>query len=845
MASSSSGANLRVRISAELTDIKQGLALLRGELAKVKRDGDRVAPDTTKWSQALGTIRKQLAAIGGAYAALRAVRWYADQADQAANLASRLRLATKSQQEFETAYRSTYQIAQQSSADWESIVGLYAGLAQTTGMSQKGVLALTRVISQSFQVSGASAQDTANGLRQLQQALAGGVLRAEEFNTIIETSPRIVQALADHFGISFGQVRRYVNDGKVSSREFAEAMLKATGDIQSDFDKLPTTVGRATQQVRNALLAMVGDTDKATGASNSMSDAILELARTFESPDVMSGFRTFVSGVATAVGALAQLLAATARVTKAIGEGVAARVGGTSIDDTAGVEARIKRIQTTIASVRALQEKGVRGVPQFLNASELVPKDFLSRPGDVVARLQKELDKENEKLRVGTQLRQDAARAQKALGDTAASASEDVSKLLEGMTTGGGSDKSKTQKKVERLAESTALLQDEVIRAQKALDAQFEDKTIGIADYYAKRVELQQRLIDLQIAQAKSELGIATTLEQRRRLEEQIAILQRDRADVATQAAREQLKAEKELNEEKGRTLQQRYGDITGGLSATEQSISAQMAAGTLGFAEGEGRLQAARESSLAQLRELRKEQEAYLATLSGKSPEMAAAQQGLLQIDGAIADVLASNQKFRQGIADSGVRALTGFFDDLIDGAKSFQEAFRDMVREFVVGVAKMIAQELALQAVRAVLSAFGGGGAAAGAASAAAPRAAMPLMHSGGIAGQFRMWRNGIDPGAFATAPRYHGGGIAGLQSDEVAAVLRRGEVIRTQEQERALAARMDAAQAGGRGRMVTTPIVAIGDRAIADAMASSAGEEIVLTHVRNNWGGLSRGG
>ena len=94
-----SGANLRVQISADLTDIKQGLGLLRGELAKVKRDGENSAPSTGKWKKALGDIRTQLAGIVSIYSTLRAVRWYTDQADQAANLAGRLRLATKSQEE--------------------------------------------------------------------------------------------------------------------------------------------------------------------------------------------------------------------------------------------------------------------------------------------------------------------------------------------------------------------------------------------------------------------------------------------------------------------------------------------------------------------------------------------------------------------------------------------------------------------------------------------------------------------------------------------------------------------------------------------------------------------------
>ena len=47
------------------------------------------------------------------------------------------------------------------------------------------------------------------------------------------------------------------------------------------------------------------------------------------------------------------------------------------------------------------------------------------------------------------------------------------------------------------------------------------------------------------------------------------------------------------------------------------------------------------------------------------------------------------------------------------------------------------------------------------------------------------------------------------------------------------------------GGDRAMVKTPIVAIGDRAVADALAGAAGEDVIVTHVRNNWEGLVRGG
>lgn len=289
--------NLRVRLSADLDDIKKGMAMLRGDFAKLKKDAAGAAPSTAGWRQGLADVRTQLAGVVSLYAVMRGARWYLDQADQAANLAARLRLATKSQEEFTKAQQATYAIAQRTSAEWGSVVGLYAQLAQTTGMGQERILALTETISQAFQVSGASAEETSNGLRQLQQAMAGGVLRAEEFNTIIETSPRIVQALADYFGIAFGDVRKYVNDGKVSSEQFAQALLKGSAEIQRDFNKLPLTVSRATQQVRNALLGMVGDADSASGASSELATNIQDLARTLESPEVQRGFTSIVTAL--------------------------------------------------------------------------------------------------------------------------------------------------------------------------------------------------------------------------------------------------------------------------------------------------------------------------------------------------------------------------------------------------------------------------------------------------------------------------------------------------------------------------------------------------------------------
>ena len=284
------------------------------------RGAESASRDLDKLTGASGRAEGKVGLLTGAYKAFAAVAasaalaqtvgMYVRLADESANMSARLRLATKSQDEFNVAQRATFEIAQRTSGELGSVVDLYAKLSQATGelgLTQGQVLQMTETITQAFTVSGASAQEAAGGLRQLGQAMAGGTLRAEEFNSIIDSSPRIVQALADHFGVSFGKVRTLVNDGKISSEQFAQAMLAASEKVQAEFDQMPLTVGRATQQVRNSLLNLVGEVDSAEGASAGLAETIERLARLLESDETRQAFEVVIGLVAATGGAFVTL----------------------------------------------------------------------------------------------------------------------------------------------------------------------------------------------------------------------------------------------------------------------------------------------------------------------------------------------------------------------------------------------------------------------------------------------------------------------------------------------------------------------------------------------------------
>jgi hypothetical protein len=263
--------------------------------------------------------------------------------------------------------------------------------------------------------------------------------------------------------------------------------------------------------------------------------------------------------------------------------------------------------------------------------------------------------------------------------------------------------------------------------------------------------------------------------------------------------------------------FRQKMQEAASASDATIGSLAGQAAGGLINSGEADKGREDALARELAIQQQLLKTARAYLGTLSAGSPEATKTLQFIEQLNGRIGEVQATQNQFAADVKSQAVNALSSFFNDLATGAKSFKDAFLDMVRSFVQGIAQMIAQKLALKAVEMIASSF----------------------HTGGLVGGGG-GRRSVNPMLFGAAPRYHSGGIAGLAPNEVPAILQRGEEVITRRDARH---RLNGGGQGGGGR-VKTPIVVLGERALADALAGAAGEDVVLTHVRNNWGSLSGG-
>lgn len=161
------------------------------------------------------------------------------------------------------------------------LYGRASQAASTLGASQEDLLKFTDNISATVKVQGGSVQEASGALLQLSQALQGGTVRAEEFNSINEGLFPVLQAVAagsDKFGGSVAKLRKAVIDGEVSSKAFFEAFQKGAPILEERAAKAALTTQAAFTQLTNALTKYFGEADKANGASAALGAGIKALA---------------------------------------------------------------------------------------------------------------------------------------------------------------------------------------------------------------------------------------------------------------------------------------------------------------------------------------------------------------------------------------------------------------------------------------------------------------------------------------------------------------------------------------------------------------------------------------
>ncbi|QQQ00968.1 tape measure protein [Lysobacter enzymogenes] len=233
----------------------------------------------------LAGLQSEIRGIAAGYLSLRSVQALARVADEAVTLQGRLKLATKSQEEFNTAYSGVQEIAQATRQPLAATVDLYARVERSTQalkLSQDQLLGLTQTISQAVALSFTSAASGEAALMQLGQGLSTGRLGGEELNSVLEQTPRLAEALKaglKDLGVEGADnLKKLAAEGKLTTAVVLQAIQSQGKSISEEFAKLPVTIGGALTQLSNAFTITIGDTERATGAAGALSTELSSLA---------------------------------------------------------------------------------------------------------------------------------------------------------------------------------------------------------------------------------------------------------------------------------------------------------------------------------------------------------------------------------------------------------------------------------------------------------------------------------------------------------------------------------------------------------------------------------------
>lgn len=272
-----------------------------GDLAaNAKTAGEKAAAGLAEVKAGMSAFGDQVNSAKTQLLAFLTINWAAGKvqeivqiADAWNMMAARLKLATIGQTEFTTAQKALFEIAQRIGVPIQETATLYGKLQQAVRMlggEQKDALTITESISQALRISGASATEAQSSLLQFGQALASGVLRGEEFNSVVENSPRLAQALADGLNVPIGRLRKLAEEGRLTADVVVNALLSQKDKLATEYGQLPQTVSQAFQRLQNAFGQWVSQVDASTGITKKLADALTWLATHLEK--VMSWLKT-------------------------------------------------------------------------------------------------------------------------------------------------------------------------------------------------------------------------------------------------------------------------------------------------------------------------------------------------------------------------------------------------------------------------------------------------------------------------------------------------------------------------------------------------------------------------
>ncbi|HEZ2567835.1 TPA: tape measure protein [Neisseria meningitidis] len=256
---------------------------------KVKTEVDKIGSGLS----GLTGLLAGLASVGFAKSML-------DTADAVQSINSQIRQVVSSETEYLAVQRQLLDTANRTRASLESTASLYVSTSRALkdyGYTQQEILKFTEATNNAMTIGGVGAQQQAAALMQLSQALGSGVLQGDEFKSIAEAAPILLDTIAEYMGKSRAEIKKLGSEGQLTADVIFKAISGASEKFGEQATKMPMTMGQALTVFSNNWQSMVSKLLNDSGTMSGIAAVIKLIA------DNLNLVVPIVAGFAAAIAA--------------------------------------------------------------------------------------------------------------------------------------------------------------------------------------------------------------------------------------------------------------------------------------------------------------------------------------------------------------------------------------------------------------------------------------------------------------------------------------------------------------------------------------------------------------
>ncbi|MDN0103062.1 tape measure protein [Yersinia bercovieri] len=343
--------NIVYQVEMELGKLITSQQQVNSRLDQMEGKFDATAKSVDRAEKSMFSLSRVAASLATALS----VQQVSEYGNAWVTVSNKLVNAIRANEDLLTVTNRVFDISQDTRAGLEATATLYGRLERATrsaGTSTADLAKLTTTINKGLVVSGATAEEASSTMIQLSQALASGVLRGEEFNSISENGSRLAVALADSLGVTVGQLRAMAAEGKLTTDVVVNGLLKQSDAIAKEFGNTVLTMGQAFTVASNNITKFVGESSSVNATLNVFNSSVISLSENLDS------IATVIGVVAAIIGSryvAALTLASAAQVQKASSARQAALADNLAAQAAANQSAA-NLIAAQSAKARAIEE---------------------------------------------------------------------------------------------------------------------------------------------------------------------------------------------------------------------------------------------------------------------------------------------------------------------------------------------------------------------------------------------------------------------------------------------------------------------------------------------------------